>query len=109
LLQLRRRDQADCDHERADRAYEQAMATHIHGSRAVALSAANTLIPNSRLGMAALAHGPRFISTLPARPSRTLLRLTTKSARIYNSMPVDNYNPTDGRTDRQDIPVHRRD
>ncbi|WP_328997721.1 FAD-dependent monooxygenase [Kribbella sp. NBC_00709] len=79
------------DHERAFPAYERAMAEHIRGSRAVALSAAKTLIPTSRLGMAGLAQGARLISALPAGPSRALLRLTTKSARVYNSMTVDNY------------------
>ncbi|MFD3400189.1 FAD-dependent monooxygenase [Kribbella sp. NPDC058693] len=83
----------DGDHERAFPAYEHAMANHIRGSRAVALSAAKTLIPKSRLGMAGLAYGARLISALPAGPSRALLRLTTKSARVYNSMTVDNYPP----------------
>ncbi|RZU16190.1 2-polyprenyl-6-methoxyphenol hydroxylase-like FAD-dependent oxidoreductase [Kribbella rubisoli] len=97
------------DHERAYPAYEDAMTAHVTASRAVALSAAKTLIPTSRLAMAGLAHGARLISTLPSAPSRALLRLTTKSARVYNSMTVENYTPTDGRTDRQDVPVHRRD
>jgi 2-polyprenyl-6-methoxyphenol hydroxylase-like FAD-dependent oxidoreductase len=82
---------ADGDPERAYPAYERAMSDHITGSRAVALSAAKTLIPTSRLGMAALAYGARLISTLPAAPSRALLRLTTKSARVYNSMTVEHY------------------
>ncbi|MFI5695496.1 hypothetical protein ACIA58_26840 [Kribbella sp. NPDC051586] len=68
-----------------------AMADHIRGGRAVALSAVKTLIPKSRLGMAGLAQGARLVSALPAGPSRALLRLTTKSARVYNSMTVDNY------------------
>ncbi len=79
------------DHERAFPAYERAMAEHVRGSRAVALSAAKTLIPTSRLGVQGLAHGARLISALPAGPSRALLRLTTKSARVYNSMTVDDY------------------
>ncbi|MER7243449.1 FAD-dependent monooxygenase [Kribbella sp. NPDC000426] len=82
---------ADGDQKRAYPAYERAMTTHVTASRAVALSAAKTLIPTSRLSMAALAHGARLISTLPAAPSRALLRLTTKSARTYNSITVDNY------------------
>lgn len=79
------------DHERAFPAYERAMADHVRGSRAVALSAAKTLIPTSRLGVWGLAQGARLISALPARPSRALVRLTTKSARLYNSMTVDDY------------------
>ena len=79
------------DHERAFPAYERAMAEHVRGSRAVALSAAKTLIPTSRLGVWGLAQGARLISALPAGPSRALIRLTTKSARLYNSMTVDDY------------------
>ncbi|RDI56131.1 FAD-dependent monooxygenase [Nocardia mexicana] len=79
------------DHERAFPAYERAMAGHVRGSHAVALSAANTLIPRSRLGVSGLVQGARLISALPAGPARALLRLTTKSARHYNSMTVDDY------------------
>ncbi|GAA3513212.1 2-polyprenyl-6-methoxyphenol hydroxylase-like FAD-dependent oxidoreductase [Streptosporangium album] len=82
------------DHERAFPAYERAMAEHVRGSRAAALSAAKTLIPTSRLGVSGLAQGARLISALPAGPSRALLRLTTKSARLYNSMTVDDYPPS---------------
>jgi 2-polyprenyl-6-methoxyphenol hydroxylase-like FAD-dependent oxidoreductase len=79
------------DHERAFPAYERAMAEHLSGSRAVALSAAKTLIPRSRLGVRGLIHGARLVSALPAGPGRALLRLTTKSARLYNSMTVEDY------------------
>ncbi|HEY3502135.1 MAG TPA: FAD-dependent monooxygenase [Actinocatenispora sp.] len=79
------------DHERAFPAYERAMADHVRGSRAVALSAAKTLVPTSRLGVQGLAYGARLISALPAGPSRALLRLTTKSGRVYNAMTIDDY------------------
>ncbi|MEU7749736.1 FAD-dependent monooxygenase [Nonomuraea sp. NPDC049158] len=79
------------DHERAFPAYERVMAEHVRGSRAVALSAAKTLVPTSRLGVRGLVQGLRLISALPAGPSRALVRLTTKSARLYNSMIVDDY------------------
>ncbi|MDQ0718691.1 2-polyprenyl-6-methoxyphenol hydroxylase-like FAD-dependent oxidoreductase [Streptomyces luteogriseus] len=82
------------DHERAFPAYERAMAEHVRGSRAAARSAAKTLIPTSRLGVRGLAQGARLISALPAGPRRALLRLTTKSARLYNSMTVDDYPPS---------------
>jgi 2-polyprenyl-6-methoxyphenol hydroxylase-like FAD-dependent oxidoreductase len=85
---------ADGDHERAFPAYERAMAEHVRNSRAVALSAAKTLIPTSRLGVWGLAQGARLISALPAGPSRAFLRLATKSARVYNSMTVDDYPPS---------------
>ncbi|MGV9340211.1 FAD-dependent monooxygenase [Streptomyces sp. NPDC003688] len=85
---------ADGDHERAFPAYERAMAEHVRGSHAAALSAAKTLIPTSRLGVTGLARGARLISALPAGLSRTLLRLVTKSARLYDSMTVDEYPPS---------------
>ncbi|MER6075095.1 FAD-dependent monooxygenase [Streptomyces sp. NPDC001817] len=81
------------DHERAFPAYERMMAEHVRGNRTAALSAAKTLIPMSHLGVWGLAQGARLISALPAGPSRSLLRLTTKSARLYNSMAVDDYPP----------------
>lgn len=81
------------DHERAFPAYERAMAEHVRGSRAVALSAAKTLVPTSRLGVLGLTQGARLVSALPAGPSRALVRLTTKSARFHNSMTVDDYPP----------------
>lgn len=84
---------ADGDHRRAFPAYERAMAQHVRDSRAVALSAARTLVPTSRLGVWGLAQGVRLVSALPAGPSRLLVRLTTKSARLYNSMAVADYPP----------------
>ncbi|MEU7062878.1 FAD-dependent oxidoreductase [Streptomyces sp. NPDC046161] len=81
------------DHEHAFPAYERAMAEHVRSSHAAALSAAKTLIPRSRLGVRGLAQGARLISALPARPGRALLRLTTRSARLYNSMTLDDYAP----------------
>ncbi|WP_063002188.1 FAD-dependent monooxygenase [Nocardia mikamii] len=82
------------DHERAFPAYERAMAAHVRGSHAVAASAAKTLIPTSRLGVTGLAQATRLLSVLPASASRAFLRLTTRSARVYNSMTVDDYVPT---------------
>ncbi|MGW2827344.1 FAD-dependent monooxygenase [Streptomyces sp. NPDC001443] len=82
------------DHERAFPAYERVMTQYVHGSRAVALGAAKTLIPTSRLGVWGLAQGARLISALPARPSRALVRLTTRSARFHDSVTVDDYLPS---------------
>ena len=45
------------------------------------------------LGVRGLAYGARLISALPAGPGRALLRLTTRSGRVYNSMTVDDYPP----------------
>ena len=82
---------ASGDHERAFPAYERTMAEYVRGSHTAALSAAKTLVPTSRLGVHGLAHGAHLISTLPAGLSRALLRLTTRSARLYNSMTVEDY------------------
>ncbi|MFB6477381.1 FAD-dependent monooxygenase [Streptomyces virginiae] len=82
---------ADGDHDRAFPAYERAMAGHVTGSRTAALSAAKTLVPASRLGVHGLAQGARLIAALPPGPARTLLRRTTRSARLYDSMTVDDY------------------
>ncbi|MGW1129000.1 FAD-dependent monooxygenase [Streptomyces sp. NPDC002526] len=85
------------DHERAFPAYERVMAEHVRGSRAVASSAARTLIPTSRLGGWGLAQGARLVSALPPGPGRALLRLTTRSARLYNAMAVGDYAPSAAR------------
>lgn len=81
------------DHERAFPAYEHAMAEHIRGGHAVALSAAKTLIPTSRLGVSGLVQATRLLSALPTGPGRAFLRLATKSTRVYNAMTVDDYPP----------------
>ncbi|WP_327640395.1 FAD-dependent monooxygenase [Kribbella sp. NBC_00482] len=82
------------NHSHAFPAYEQAMMANVRGSRAVAMSAARTLVPTSRLGVSGLAYGARLVSALPTALSRTFLKLTTKSARVYNSMTVDDYLPS---------------
>ncbi|MFG1925232.1 FAD-dependent monooxygenase [Cryptosporangium sp. NPDC048952] len=79
------------DHKRAYPAYERAMASYVRGSREVALRAARTIVPRSRLGVAGLAQGARLISALPSGPSRVLLRLATKSARLHDAVTVDSY------------------
>ncbi|MBU3063259.1 FAD-dependent monooxygenase [Nocardia sp. NEAU-G5] len=78
-------------------AYERAMAGHVRDGRAVAMSAAKTLIPTSRLGVRGLVLGTRLLSVLPPGPSRAFLRLATKSARVYNSMTVEDYPIAPGR------------
>ncbi|MET8875038.1 FAD-dependent monooxygenase [Nocardia sp. NPDC004604] len=84
------------DPERAFLAYERAMTPHVRGSREVAMSAAKTLIPTSRLGVRGLVHATRLLSVLPAGAARTFLRLTSKTASVYNSMTVDDYPPPPG-------------
>ncbi|WIM99027.1 hypothetical protein ACTOB_002656 [Actinoplanes oblitus] len=41
--------------------------------------------------MSGLVQGARLLSALPAAPGRALLRLTTKTARLHNSMSIDGY------------------
>lgn len=63
---------------------------HPH-SRAFALKAAKTLIPNSKSGVRALLASARLISVLPARLSRAAAKLNTKGMRLHDSMVVRNY------------------
>ncbi|GAB3879579.1 hypothetical protein GCM10029964_032220 [Kibdelosporangium lantanae] len=81
------------DHGLAFPAYERAIAEHVRGSHAAALSAAKTLVPTSRLGVQGLVQGARLVSALPAGPSRLLLDLTTRTSRVFNAMTVENYAP----------------
>lgn len=81
------------DPQRAFPAYERAMAGHVRGSRAVGLSAAKTLVPTSRRGVWGLVQGARLLSVLPAPAGRAFLRFTTESARVHNSMTVEDYSP----------------
>ncbi|MEW9547385.1 FAD-dependent oxidoreductase [Nonomuraea sp. NPDC050783] len=82
------------DHERAFPAYERAMAGHVRGSHAAALSAARTVVPASRLGVSGLAWGARLVSALPRGAGRALLRLTTRSARLHDAMTVPGHPPS---------------
>ncbi|AHH21265.1 monooxygenase [Nocardia nova SH22a] len=79
------------DLERALPAYERAMAAHVRGGREVATGAAKTLIPTSALGVRGLVQATRLLSILPTPAARTFLRLTSTTARVYNSMTVENY------------------
>ncbi|WP_416567292.1 hypothetical protein [Nocardia testacea] len=40
-----------------------------------------------------LVQGARLLSVLPAPAGRAFLRLTTESARVHNSMTVEDYSP----------------
>ncbi|MFF4364510.1 FAD-dependent monooxygenase [Streptomyces sp. NPDC001594] len=82
------------DHEQAFPAYERAMAEHVRAAHAAALGAARTLIPTSRMGVRGLAQGARLISALPPGPARALLRLASGTARVHDSMAVDDYAQT---------------
>lgn len=56
-------------------------------------AAEQRVFDGSRLGVRGLAQGARLISALPAGPGRALLRLATKTARLYNSMAVEDHSP----------------
>ncbi|MGH3392399.1 MAG: FAD-dependent monooxygenase [Actinomadura sp.] len=82
---------ADGHHERAFASYEQELAELVRRSRAFALGAAKSIVPESRLGVWALIQGARLVSTLPAGLSRALARLNTKGLRLHDSMTVKDY------------------
>jgi 2-polyprenyl-6-methoxyphenol hydroxylase-like FAD-dependent oxidoreductase len=79
------------DYARAFAAYEREMAEPVHRSRAMARGIAKSLIPNSRAGVWALTLGAQLISTLPVGLIKTVARLNTKGARLYDSMHYPEY------------------
>jgi 2-polyprenyl-6-methoxyphenol hydroxylase-like FAD-dependent oxidoreductase len=79
------------DHEHGFAGYEREMAELVRRSRAFALGAAKSIIPNSRLGVWALTQGARLVSTLPAGMTRALARLNSKGVRLHDSMIVKDY------------------
>ncbi|KDN18656.1 FAD-dependent monooxygenase [Amycolatopsis rifamycinica] len=82
---------ANGDHERAFAAYEREMGELVRRSRAFAVGAARSLIPSSRAGVWALAHGGRLISALPAGATRAIAKLNTAGVRMHDSMRVKDY------------------
>jgi len=83
--------EAGGDHGRAFAAYEREMADIVRGSRALALGAAKSIIPSSRLGVWALVQGARLVSALPGGVSRAVARLNSRGIRVHDSMPVKDY------------------
>ncbi|MEV4426490.1 hypothetical protein AB0K23_14130 [Streptomyces sp. NPDC049602] len=51
----------------------------------------NALVPRLGHAMSSTARNGSPASALPAGPSRALVRLTTRSARLYDSVTVDDY------------------
>ncbi|WP_319456611.1 MULTISPECIES: FAD-dependent monooxygenase [unclassified Mycobacterium] len=82
---------ADGDHVRAFAAYEQAMAEPVRHSRALALRAAKTLVPDTRAGVWALAYGAQAFSRLPAWLGNAIARANPGGVRAFDSMPVFDY------------------
>jgi 2-polyprenyl-6-methoxyphenol hydroxylase-like FAD-dependent oxidoreductase len=83
--------EAGGDHERAFPAYERDLADVVRNSRALALTMAKTIVPRTPFGVRALLGGGRLISALPGWASRAVAKLNTKGARLYDSMPVRDY------------------
>jgi 2-polyprenyl-6-methoxyphenol hydroxylase-like FAD-dependent oxidoreductase len=79
------------DHVRAFAAYEQAMAEPVRRSKALALRAAKTLVPDSRAGVWALAYGAQAFSRLPAWLGNAIARANPGGVRVFDSMPVGEY------------------
>jgi 2-polyprenyl-6-methoxyphenol hydroxylase-like FAD-dependent oxidoreductase len=82
---------AQGDPLRAFAGYELAMRHPVHLSRNFARATANSVVPNSRLGVWALTRGARLISSMPAPLSKSLAKLNTKGLRMHDSMPVPDY------------------
>jgi 2-polyprenyl-6-methoxyphenol hydroxylase-like FAD-dependent oxidoreductase len=79
------------DHAAAFAAYETVMASPVEHSRVFARNVARLLVPTSRLRLRALVHGLQLVSLLPTGLSKAVARLNDKGVRLYDSMPVPNY------------------
>ena len=82
---------ADGDHTRAFAAYEREMSDLVQVSRTFALGAAKKLIPESKLGVWALARGAQLVSALPGGLARALAKVNSKGLRMHDSMQVKQY------------------
>jgi hypothetical protein len=67
------------------------MGEPVRRSRAMASGIAKGLIPNSRAGIWALTRGAQLISMLPARVTKAIARLNTKTVRLYDTMHYKEY------------------
>jgi 2-polyprenyl-6-methoxyphenol hydroxylase-like FAD-dependent oxidoreductase len=81
----------DDDYVAAFARYESEMRDVVHASRAFALGAAKTLIPQSRAGVWGLVRGMQVVTSLPSWLVRPLAKLNSKGVRLHDSMPVRDY------------------
>ncbi len=81
----------DDDYVAAFARYESEMRDVVHASRAFALGAAKTLIPQSRAGVWGLVRGMQLVTSLPSWLVRPLAKLNSKGVRLHDSMPVRDY------------------
>ncbi|MUM18973.1 FAD-dependent oxidoreductase [Mycobacterium sp. CBMA271] len=80
------------DHTRAYPACEAAMRDYVHRSRQLALTASDTLVPKTRLGLGALIHGARILGHLPPPFARTASRLVAaRRLNIHDVFTVRDY------------------
>lgn len=76
------------DYAAAFAAYERIMMPSVLSARAFAATIAKTIVPNSRLGVDALAITGRAISVLPLSVTQALARLNRRGVRLYDTMPL---------------------
>ncbi|WAJ44476.1 FAD-dependent monooxygenase [Mycobacterium sp. Aquia_216] len=83
--------EASGDYPHAFAAYERAMAGAVRRSRTFARAAAKTIVPGSRAGVWALTRAAQLVSALPAGLTRTIAKMNTNGARLYDSMEYKEY------------------
>lgn len=83
--------QARGDYTRAFAEYERQLADPVRRSRAFARVTAKRLIPDSTRGMWALTRAAQLMSVLPTGVTRAIMRLNSKSVRVFDSMQFKDY------------------
>lgn len=76
------------DHVRAFAAYERALTDYVRRSRAFALGACRTLIPDSKFALWAQAAAMSLLSHMPARLARAVTNLGRKGVRLHDEFVV---------------------
>jgi len=80
------------DHTRAYPDYEAAMHDYVVRSRQMALTAAGTLVPKSRLGLWTLIHAARILGHLPPPLARSASRLVAaRRLNIHDTFTIRDY------------------
>jgi 2-polyprenyl-6-methoxyphenol hydroxylase-like FAD-dependent oxidoreductase len=82
---------SDGDHVAAFASYERAMMPSVLGSRSMARINAKTIVPGTRWGVKALVGAARAVSTLPLPVTQSLARLSPKTIRLYDRMPLPDW------------------
>ncbi|WP_078326998.1 FAD-dependent monooxygenase [Mycobacteroides salmoniphilum] len=80
------------DHTRAYPACEAALGEYVRRSRQLALTASDTLVPKSRVGLWTLVHGARILGHLPSPLAHLASRLVAARAlNIHDTFAIRNY------------------